>query len=64
MTLLDTNNRASPTVDFLLCIIENIIKDVFAINWWLMCAEIAGDFHLGDSRQPTYKNSLPFDSVS
>ena len=30
----------------------------------LMCAEIAGDFHLGDSRQPTYKNSLPFDSVS
>lgn len=32
MTLLDTKNRASPTVDFLLCIIENIIKDVFAIN--------------------------------
>ena len=30
----------------------------------MMCAEIAGDFHLGDSRQPTYKNSLPFDSVS
>jgi len=36
MTLLNTNNRASPTVDFLLCIIENIMKDVFAINWWLI----------------------------
>jgi len=25
-----------------------------------MCAEIAGDIHLGDSRQPTCKNFLPF----
>lgn len=43
MTLLDTNNRASPTVDFLLCIIENIIKDFFPINWQLI--EISIDHH-------------------
>lgn len=30
----------------------------------VMCAEITGDFHLGDSRQPTCKSSLPFDLVS
>lgn len=29
-----------------------------------MCAEIAGDIYLGDSRQPTCKNLLPFDLVS
>ena len=30
----------------------------------LMCAELAGDFHLGDSRQLTDKSLLPFDLVS
>ncbi len=30
----------------------------------VMCAELAGDFHLGDSRQPTYKSLRPFDLVS
>ena len=36
-------------------------------NWnvdSLMCAELAGDFHLGDSRQLTDKSLLPFDLVS
>jgi hypothetical protein len=28
-----------------------------------MCAELAGDFHLGDSRQLTDKSLLPFDLV-
>ncbi|MDY6457540.1 VENN motif pre-toxin domain-containing protein [Acinetobacter faecalis] len=27
----------------------------------VMCAEITGHFHLGDSRQPTCKSPLPFD---
>ena len=31
---------------------------------YLMCAELAGDFHLGDSRQLTDKSLLPFDLVS
>ena len=30
----------------------------------VMCAELAGDFHLGDSRQLTDKSLLPFDLVS
>ena len=30
----------------------------------MMCAELAGDFHLGDSRQLTDKSLLPFDLVS
>ena len=30
----------------------------------MMCAELAGDFHLGDSRQLTNKSLLPFDLVS
>ena len=30
----------------------------------LMCAELTGDFHLGDSRQLTDKSLLPFDLVS
>lgn len=30
----------------------------------MMCAEITGDFHLGDFRQPTCKSPLPFDLVS
>ena len=30
----------------------------------LMCADKNGDFHLGDSKQPTYKSPLPFDLVS
>ena len=30
----------------------------------LMCAELAGDFHLGDFRQLTDKSLLPFDLVS
>ena len=29
----------------------------------MMCAELAGDFHLGDSRQLTDKSLLPFDLV-
>ena len=36
-------------------------------NWnvdSLMCAELAGDFHLGDSRQLTDRSLLPFDLVS
>ena len=34
-------------------------------EWWkMMCAELAGDFHLGDSRQLTDKSLLPFDLVS
>ena len=34
------------------------------IATWVMCAELAGDFHLGDSRQLTDKSLLPFDLVS
>ena len=34
------------------------------IDHILMCAELAGDFHLGDSRQLTDKSLLPFDLVS
>jgi len=34
----------------------------FLLN--MMCAELAGDFHLGDSRQLTDKSLLPFDLVS
>ncbi|NAR71881.1 hypothetical protein [Acinetobacter haemolyticus] len=34
------------------------------IHTILMCAELAGDFHLGDSRQLTDKSLLPFDLVS
>ena len=34
------------------------------ILYILMCAELAGDFHLGDSRQLTDKSLLPFDLVS
>ena len=30
----------------------------------VMCAELAGDFHLGDSRQLTDKSLLLFDLVS
>ncbi|WP_228272686.1 hypothetical protein [Acinetobacter haemolyticus] len=37
--------------------INNIFETV-------MCAELAGDFHLGDSRQLTDKSLLPFDLVS
>ena len=37
--------------------LDQIYKD-------LMCAELAGDFHLGDSRQLTDKSLLPFDLVS
>ena len=33
-------------------------------NYRVMCAELAGDFHLGDSRQLTDKSLLPFDLVS
>ena len=33
-------------------------------NAAMMCAELAGDFHLGDSRQLTDKSLLPFDLVS
>lgn len=29
-----------------------------------MCAELTGDFYLGDSMQPTCKSPLPLDSVS
>ncbi len=40
---------------------ENIlVQEVYS----LMCAELAGDFHLGDSRQLTDKSLLPFDLVS
>ncbi|WP_252716491.1 type IV pilus modification protein PilV [Acinetobacter haemolyticus] len=35
-----------------------------SISECLMCAELAGDFHLGDSRQLTDKSLLPFDLVS
>jgi len=38
-------------------------KEVIAIVK-MMCAELAGDFHLGDSRQLTDKSLLPFDLVS
>ena len=34
------------------------------LEYSLMCAELAGDFHLGDSRQLTDKSLLPFDLVS
>ena len=37
-------------------------QDIFTKE--LMCAELAGDFHLGDSRQLTDKSLLPFDLVS
>ncbi|WP_316243109.1 hypothetical protein [Acinetobacter radioresistens] len=36
----------------------------FAARLHMMCAELAGDFHLGDSRQLTDKSLLPFDLVS
>lgn len=33
-------------------------------RYTMMCAELVGDFHLGDSRQLTNKSLLPFDLVS
>ena len=36
----------------------------YTARYRLMCAELAGDFHLGDSRQLTDKSLLPFDLVS
>ncbi|NAR62180.1 AAA family ATPase [Acinetobacter haemolyticus] len=47
--------------------IEHRIKEKIDNNTTyphLMCAELAGDFHLGDSRQLTDKSLLPFDLVS
>lgn len=40
------------------------IKLIETPDYSLMCAEITGDFHLGDFRQPTCKSPLPFDLVS
>jgi len=50
-------------------ILENRSDIVMTIDWReddseMMCAELAGDFHLGDSRQLTDKSLLPFDLVS
>ena len=33
------------------------------VRLYVMCAELAGDFHLGYARQLTDKSSLPFDDV-
>ncbi len=45
--------------------IESAIQDELEqLAELLMCAELAGDFHLGDSRQLTDKSLLPFDLVS
>ncbi len=43
-----------------------LCKEMYHAPVWitLMCAELAGDFHLGDSRQLTDKSLLPFDLVS
>ncbi len=43
---------------------RNLHRKLQLIFLLLMCAEIAGDIHLGDSNQPTCKNLLPFDLVS
>ncbi|MFW1969515.1 UvrD-helicase domain-containing protein [Acinetobacter guillouiae] len=42
----------------------NIAVETILTRLGMMCAELAGDFHLGDSRQLTDKSLLPFDLVS
>ena len=43
---------------------QRIMNTGIILYFVLMCAELAGDFHLGDSRQLTDKSLLPFDLVS
>lgn len=41
--------------------VADLIKDAVVLPWALICAELAGDFHLGYARQLTDKSSLLFD---
>ncbi len=50
-------------------LLPKALKDFYTVSngadlFKVMCAELAGDFHLGDSRQLTDKSLLPFDLVS
>ncbi|WP_180175016.1 hypothetical protein [Acinetobacter sp. YH01022] len=61
--------RSIATRDFEIQQLQNrnnyfIIFQGVMLSGVLMCAELAGDFHLGDSRQLTDKSLLPFDLVS
>ena len=44
--------------------LENFNTAIYSAYAEMMCAELTGDFHLGDSRQLTDKSLLPFDLVS